>query len=88
MTQDNGRALITFIVGAGIGAAAALLFAPKTGKQLRDEIGEGASDRINQVRNKAFRVGRRAQGLADRVTEQVHEAVAAGENAFNTARKD
>lgn len=88
MSRDNGRALMTFIVGAGIGAAVALLFAPKTGQQLRDEIGEGASDRINQVRNKAIRVGRRAQGLADRVTEQVNEAGAAGENAFNTATKD
>lgn len=88
MSRDNRRALMTFIVGVGIGAAAALLFAPKTGQQLRDEIGEGASDRINQVRNKAIRVGRRAQGLADRVTEQVHEAGAAGENAFNTATKD
>jgi gas vesicle protein len=88
MSRDNGRALVTFIVGAGVGAAAALLFAPKTGKQLRDEIGEGASDRINQVRNKATRVGQRAQGLTDRVTEQVHEAATAGENAFNTATKD
>jgi gas vesicle protein len=88
MSRDNGRAWVTFIVGAGVGAAAALLFAPKTGQQLRDEIGEGASDRINQARNKASRVGRRAQGLADRVTERVHEAAAAGENAFNTATKD
>jgi gas vesicle protein len=88
MSRDNGRTLVTFIVGAGVGAAAALLFAPKTGRQLRDEIGEGASDRINQVRNKVTRVGRTAQGLADRVTEQVHEAAAAGEDAFKTATKD
>jgi gas vesicle protein len=32
MSRDNGRALVTFIVGAGVGAAAALLFAPKTGR--------------------------------------------------------
>lgn len=77
-----------FFVGAGVGAAAALLLAPKPGQQLRDEIGEGASDRIHQFRNKATRVGRKAQGLADRVTEQLHDAATAGENAFNTAKKD
>jgi gas vesicle protein len=80
--RNNRQAWVTFIVGAGFGAAAALLLAPKTGQQLRDEIGEGASDQINQLRNKATRVGRRAQGLADRVTQQIHEAAAAGENAF------
>ena len=88
MSRDSGRAWVTFIVGAGVGAAAALLFAPKTGQQLRDEIGEGASDRINQVRNKANRVARRAQGLADRVTEQVHDAATACENAYNATEKD
>jgi gas vesicle protein len=88
MSRDNGRAWVTFTVGVGIGVAAALLFAPKPGQQLRDEIGEGASDRIDQIRNKATRVGRKAQGLADRVAQQVHEAATAGENAFNTATKD
>ena len=88
MRRDNGRAWVTFIVGAAVGAAAALLFAPKTGQELRDEIGQGASDRISEVRHKVNRVGRRAQGLADRVTEQVHEAATAGENAYNAAQKD
>lgn len=88
MSRDNGRAFVTFIVGAGIGAAAALLFAPKAGQQLRDEIGEGASDRINQVRNKATQVGRKAQDLANRTTDHVHDVAAAAENAFNAATKD
>ena len=88
MSRDNGRALVTFMVGAGVGALAALLLSPKTGQQLRDEIGEGASDRINQVRNQVTRVSRKAQGLVDQVTEQVHEAATAGENAYKAAEKD
>lgn len=87
MGRDNGRSVVTFIVGAGIGAAAALLFAPKAGQQLRDEIVESASDRINQVRNNVTRVGRRAQRLVDQATEQIHEAATAGENAYNDAKR-
>ena len=77
MSRDSGRALVTFIVGAGVGAAIALLFTPKTGQQLRDKIGEGASDQMNQVRNKVTRVGRKAQGLVDQLTEQVHDVATA-----------
>jgi gas vesicle protein len=88
MSRDNGRAWVTFIVGAGVGAAAALLFAPKTGQKLRDEISERASDRINEVRNTATQVGRKAQNLANRTTDHVHEVAAAAENAFKTATKD
>lgn len=88
MNRDNTRALVTFLVGAGVGAAAALLFTTKAGQRLRDEIDESATDGINQVRDKANHVGRRAQRLADRVTKQIHEAATAGENAFKTATKD
>jgi gas vesicle protein len=88
MSRDSGRALVTFMIGAGVGAAAALLLTPKTGQQLRDEIGEGASARINQARNKMTRVGPKAQGLVDQVTEQVHEAATTVENAYNAAKKD
>jgi gas vesicle protein len=88
MSRDNGRAWVTFIVGAGVGAAAALLFAPKAGQQLRDEISEGASDRFNEVRNTATQVGRKAQDLANRTTDHAHDVAAAAENAFNAATKD
>jgi gas vesicle protein len=89
MSRDNRRALVTFfIVGAGVGAVAALLLAPKSGEQLRDEISQGASDHINQLHKKVTRAARRAQGLANRVTDQVQDAAAAAENAFNNATKD
>jgi gas vesicle protein len=53
------------MIGAGVGAAAALLLTPKTGEQLRDEIGEGASDRMDRVGKTVTHVGRKAQGLVD-----------------------
>lgn len=44
------RTTLTFILGVGVGAAAALLIAPKSGKELRADIAEGVSDGVKQVR--------------------------------------
>jgi gas vesicle protein len=42
MTRGNApRTIFTFILGIGVGALAALLFAPKAGEELRDDIGPG-----------------------------------------------
>jgi len=43
--QDNGRAnLAWFVAGFGIGAAVAMLFAPRTGKQTREFISQKAHE--------------------------------------------
>ncbi len=40
--QDgDGDKFVYFLVGAGIGAITALLFAPKAGSELRSEIADG-----------------------------------------------
>ena len=36
--------ILTFALGAGVGAAAALLLAPKSGEELRGDIVAGATD--------------------------------------------
>ena len=51
MTKADAPGIIlTFILGVGVGAIAALLLAPKAGEELRSDIAEGVSDGINQVR--------------------------------------
>lgn len=39
-----GLGLVTLVVGAAIGAVTALLLAPKSGKDLRDQVAEQAGD--------------------------------------------
>ena len=51
MTRDHKvGTILTFILGAGVGAVTALLLAPKAGKELRDDIADGVSDGVNRVR--------------------------------------
>jgi len=44
--------ILFFLAGAGIGAALALLFAPKSGRETREMIARGATDSRDFITNK------------------------------------
>jgi gas vesicle protein len=60
--NESSSKLSYFLVGAGIGAIVALLFAPKSGRELRGDIA-GATRRSIDYANESARV------LGDRATE-------------------
>jgi YtxH-like protein len=80
-------AILTFAVGAGIGAAVALLFAPKSGEELRGDIADGVNDGVNQVRSTSRDLKRRAQRVVDMAKDQVQDAIEAGDTAYNQAKR-
>jgi gas vesicle protein len=49
---SGGDKFLYFLAGAGIGAALALLFAPKSGRETRDLISRTATDSRDYVANK------------------------------------
>ena len=56
--NTNGRNVAFFLIGGSLGAAAALLLAPKTGKDLRHDIAstartgyDGAADLVDRVKD-------------------------------------
>jgi gas vesicle protein len=85
--EDASGPVITFILGVGVGALAALLFAPKAGEKVRADIAEGVSDGINQVRSAGKDLKQRAQNLVDLTKDHVQVAIEAGNNAYNQAKK-
>jgi gas vesicle protein len=84
---DAPRTILTFILGAGVGAVAAFLLAPKAGEELRGDIAEGVSDGIKQVRSTGKHLKRRAHKLVDVAKEQVQDAIEAGDHAYSQANK-
>jgi gas vesicle protein len=65
--NDNAAAaVIAFVSGAVIGAAAALLLAPAPGREIRGKLsslGETAADRVKRVAREAkFRVSPKTKG--------------------------
>lgn len=71
MTHDTadqgGRFLVGVICGAAVGAAVALLFAPRSGADLRGQIVDGAQ-----------RVGRQAADASNRASSTINEMVSRG----------
>jgi gas vesicle protein len=78
--------ILTFVVGAGVGALVALLLAPKSGEELRDDIAGEVNDSIDQVRKSGRDLKRRAQRVVDLAKDQVQDAIDAGDRAYSQAK--
>ena len=64
MADNNGNSsdkLIYFLIGAGIGAVTAMLFAPKSGSELRSELADATRKGLDYARDTGRDVGERAQ---------------------------
>ena len=80
--NNNANAMGAFLLGAIVGAGAALFFAPASGEETRRKVGEtarrlggNATDKFNEVKeNVSSRVG------------DVKSAVGAGRDAYSRAR--
>lgn len=77
--SDETRRLNYFLVGAGVlagagmGAVIALLFAPKSGQELRSEIASAARKGVDRTREAASQTGARAGEYYDTTREKVTE---------------
>ena len=84
MANDNsGSVMVAFIVGAVTGAAVALLFAPASGEETREFLGE----RAREGREKARQAMDQGRDYYARQRENVSSAVERGREAFQQARE-
>ena len=76
MAENNGASkLAFFLVGFGIGAVVALLFAPKSGRELRNDIAESTRRGLDKA-SEAYDVAReRTKELATTGREKAAELV-------------
>ncbi|HET7440487.1 MAG TPA: YtxH domain-containing protein [Terriglobales bacterium] len=72
-----GTAITFFLIGLGAGAAAALLFAPKSGRQLRKDLRRGYDEALDRfedfkedARERMDEVMERGADIADKVREK------------------
>jgi gas vesicle protein len=73
----------SFVAGFGIGAAVALLFAPRSGNETREAILEKAEEGRQYAERRAQELHDRAQELRDQATD----AVERGTEVFNRQKK-
>lgn len=87
MAQDNsigaGTIMVAFVVGALAGAAAALLFAPASGEETREYLGQ----RAREGRAKARETLNEGREFYQHQREGLSSAIERGREAFQDARQ-
>jgi len=87
MSRNNwSEKFTTLVVGIGVGALLALLFAPSSGEETRDYISGTVKQGLDDAASTGKRWTRRAQEKVDDVKANVADAVEAGGKAYRTAR--
>jgi gas vesicle protein len=88
MSQDEGTGagsvLLAFILGAVSGAALALLYAPASGRETREYLGE----RAGEARAKAAEAAARGRDAITQGRETIATAIERGREAYQQARRD
>lgn len=81
MAEEQGSTadkLIYFLVGAGIGAVTALLFAPKAGSELRSDIADVTRRGVDAARDTGGKLGDRAGEYYQTGVERASDLAARG----------
>jgi gas vesicle protein len=86
MSRDSGTGaggvVLAFLVGAVAGAAVALLYAPATGRETRERLGE----RAREGRDRAADAAARGRDAMNRGRETMANAIERGREAYHEAR--
>jgi gas vesicle protein len=82
--RDSGSVLIGFLAGLGVGAALALLFAPQSGEDTREWIGDTVEDEAYRLRRKARRSLDQVQDALEKGEQTVAKVLKTGKTALDT----
>ena len=93
--RDGGSSFLWFLTGLGIGAAIGVLYAPKAGRETRDELINRAEEGRDLVKERAQRVRQQADDWVERgrdvinqQKEQFKSAYEAGRQAYREATSE
>jgi len=82
--KDTGSVLLGFLAGVGVGAALALLFAPQSGEDTREWIGDAVEDEAYRLRRKARRSLDQVQDALEKGEQTVAKVLKTGKTALDT----
>ncbi len=79
--NNGGDKLVYFLIGAGIGAVTALLFAPKPGSELRADLADATKRSLDQARDSTRELNERAAELYQTSVERANDLAARSREA-------
>jgi gas vesicle protein len=79
MTEENKiNGLAWFVAGLGVGALVGILYAPKSGRETREDLVNGAREGTEYLRARTRQAAEQMGDLVDKSKEQVSEYVERG----------
>lgn len=79
MAEENKlQGLAWFLAGLGVGALVGILYAPKSGREIREDLASGAKEGTEYLRNKSRQAAEEVNAFVGRGKEQVGEYVDRG----------
>jgi len=92
MTRDEGAGagsiLLAFILGAVGGAAVALLYAPASGRETREYLGDKAAEARAKATEAANQAAAKGREVLNQGRETLTTAIERGREAYQQARRD
>ena len=92
MAEDRGNSLGWFLAGMGIGAVLGILYAPKSGRETRQALMDGAEEGREYLMTRGREAREQLSGIVDRGKEtvnrqrdQINSAIEAGRQAYREA---
>jgi len=79
--------VVALCIGLGIGALAGILLAPKSGEEMRDDIVDGVTEGVEEIRARAAKAARGARKFVAETKEQFDDAAEAGTEAYRDAKR-
>lgn len=75
-----------FLAGLGVGALVGILYAPKSGREMREDLANSAREGTEYLRNRTRQAAEDMSAMVDRGREQVNEYVERGREAVDRGR--
>jgi gas vesicle protein len=85
-SEGGGGVLLAFLLGAFTGAAVALLYAPHTGRETRDLLGEKADEARKRAADAAEKAAVRGREALNQGRDTLNTAIERGREAYQQAR--
>ena len=87
MAEENkSNGLAWFLAGLGVGALVGILYAPKSGRETREDLIAGAREGTEYLRARTRQAAEQMGDLVDKGKEQVGEYVERGREAVDRGR--
>ncbi|PYS95811.1 MAG: hypothetical protein DMF65_13755 [Acidobacteria bacterium] len=80
---DVGARLTYFVIGATVGAVVALLFAPKSGRELREDLADATRKGVDRARETGSQLSARAGEYYDAAASRAGELASSAREAVS-----